>query len=111
MVGQSVRAMLLGMAVSHQHGDIEVPWSEIDAQVTAMMPDLQARVSASQRALMAYAYRDLSDGDLDRYISFLETPAAQKLYSSAAIAVGRIVTHGMSTFGKAFANRMASVEI
>jgi hypothetical protein len=111
MVGQSVRAMLLGMAVSHQSGEIEVPWSEIDAQVTAMMPDLQAHVSASQRALMAYAYRDLTDAELDRYIAFLRTPAAQRFYSAAAIAVGHIVTQGMSAFGEAFAARMQSVEI
>lgn len=111
MVGQSVRAMLMGMAVSHQRGSIEVPWSEIDAQVTAMMPDLQARVSASQRALMAYAYRSLSDDELDRYITFLKTPAAQRFYSTAALAVGRIVTQGMSAFGEAFATRMQSVDI
>jgi hypothetical protein len=111
MVGQSVRAMLMGMAVSHQRGDVTVPWSEIDAQVTAMMPDLQARVAAGQRAIMAYAYRDLSDGDLDRYIAFLRTPAAQRFYSVAAIAVGHIVTEGMSAFGEAFAERMASIEI
>ena len=60
---------------------------------------------------MAYAYRDLSDAELDRYISFLETPAAQKFYALAALAVGRIVTEGMSAFGEAFASRMASVNI
>jgi hypothetical protein len=111
MVGQSVRAMLMGMAVSHQRGDVTVPWSEIDAQVTAMMPDLQARVAAGQRAIMAYAYRDLGDGELDRYIAFLRTPAAQRFYLVAAIAVGHVVTDGMSAFGEAFAARMASVEI
>jgi hypothetical protein len=111
MVGQSVRAMLMGMAVSHQRGDVTVPWSEIDAQVTAMMPDLQASVAAGQRAIMAYAYRDLSDGELDRYIAFLRTPAAQRFYLITAIAVGHIVTEGMSAFGEAFAARMASVEI
>jgi hypothetical protein len=111
MVGQSVRAMLMGMAVSHQRGDIAVPWSEIDAQVTAMMPDLQVRVSSSQRALMAYAYSGLSDDELGRYIAFLRTPAAQRFYATAAIAVGHIVTQGMSAFGEAFAARMESVQI
>lgn len=111
MVGQSVRAMLVGMSVSHQQGDIEVPWSEIDAQVQAMMPALLADVSRTQRAMMAFAYRDLSDDELGRYIAFLRTEPAQKLYATAAYAVGRIVTDGMARFGEALAARMQSVNI
>ena len=111
MVGQSVRALLLGLSVSHQQGDIAVPWQEIDTQVEAMMPGLLADVGRTQRAMMAYAYRDLSDADLDTYIAFLRTPAAQKFYAVAAYAVGRIVADGMSAFGEAFAARMQSVNV
>ena len=111
MVGQSVRALLLGLSVSHQQGDIAVPWQEIDTQVEAMMPGLLADVGRTQRAMMAYAYRDLSDDDLDRYIVFLRTPAAQKFYAIAAYAVGRIVADSMSSFGEAFAARMQSVNV
>jgi hypothetical protein len=111
MVGQSVRAMLVGMSVSHQQGNIEVPWSEIDAQVQAMMPALIEDVSRTQRAMMAYAYRNLSDDDLGRYIAFLRTAPAQKFYAIAAYAVGRIVTDGMARFGEALAARMQSVNI
>ncbi len=111
MVGQSVRALLLGMSVSHQQGDIQVPWEEIDAQVKAMMPQLSAEVSRTQRALMAFAYRDLSDAELGRYINFLRTKPAQKFYAVAAFAVGSIVTDGMAHFGEALARRMASVSI
>jgi hypothetical protein len=111
MVGQSVRALLLGLSVSHQQGDIAVPWQEIDTQVEAMMPGLLADVGRTQRAMMAYAYRDLSDADLDQYIAFLRTPAAQKFYAVAAYAVGRIVADGMSNFGEAFAARMKSVNV
>ena len=111
MVGQSVRALLLGLSVSHQHGDIAVPWQEIDTQVQAMMPGLLTDVSNTQRAMMAYAYRNLSDGDLDRYIEFLRTPAAQKFYAVATYAIGRIVADGMSAFGEAFAARMQSVNV
>lgn len=111
MVGQSVRALLLGLSVSHQQGDVSVPWQEIDTQVEAMMPGLLADVGRTQRAMMAYAYRDLTDDDLDRYIEFLRTPAAQKFYAVAAYAVGRIVADGMSAFGEAFAARMQSVNV
>lgn len=111
MAGQSMRALLLGMSVSHQRGDIQVPWQEIDAQVEAMMPSLIADHTRAQRAMMAYAYRNLSDDDLERYIAFLRTPPAQKLYGIAAYAVGQIVAHSMSSFGEALAARMASVNI
>lgn len=111
MAGQSMRALLLGMSVSHQRGDIEVPWQEIDAQVEAMMPGLIADHTRAQRAMMAYAYRGLSDDDLDRYIAFLRTAPAQKLYATAAYAVGQIVARSMSSFGETLAARMASVNI
>lgn len=111
MVGQSLRALLLGLSVSHQQGQIAVPWEEIDTQVKAMMPDLLVNIGKTQRAMMAYAYRDLSDGELDRYIGFLSTPAAQKFYAIAAYAVGRIVAEGMADFGEAFAARMQSVNV
>jgi hypothetical protein len=111
MVGQSLRALLLGLSVSHQQGQIAVPWEEIDTQVKAMMPGLLIDIGHTQRAMMAYAYRDLSDDDLDRYITFLRTPAAQKFYAIAAYAVGRIVADGMADFGEAFAARMQSVNV
>jgi hypothetical protein len=111
MAGQSMRALLLGMSVSHQRGDIELPWQEIDAQVEAMMPDLLADHTRAQRATMAYAYRELSDDELDRYIAFLRTEPAQKLYGIAAFAVGRIVTRSMSSFGETLAARLARVNI
>jgi hypothetical protein len=111
MVGQSVRALLLGLSVSHQQGQIAVPWEDIDTQVAAMMPGLLADVGRTQRAMMAYAYRDLTDEELDRYVEFLRTPAAQKFYAIAAYAVGRIVADGMSDFGEAFAARMQSVNV
>lgn len=111
MVGQSVRALLLGLSVSHQQGEITVPWQEIDAQVEAMMPTMKADIGRTQRAMMAYAYRDLTDDELDRYVEFLGTPPAQKFYAVAAYAVGRIVTGGMAEFGAALADRMHSVNI
>ncbi|MGV3492012.1 MAG: hypothetical protein ACO1OG_11905 [Devosia sp.] len=111
MVGQSVRALLLGLSVSHQNGDISVPWPEIDAQVEAMMPALLADVNTTQRAMMAFAYAGLTDDELETYVEFLATPAAQKFYAVAAYSVGRIVANGMSEFGAALADRMHSVNI
>lgn len=111
MAGQSMRALLVGMSVSHQRGDIQVPWEEIDAQVDAMMPGLVAAHAKAQRAMMAYAYRDLSDDELEQYLTFLRTGPAQKLYTIAAYAVGQIVTRSMASFGETLAARMASVNV
>jgi hypothetical protein len=111
MAGQSVRALLVGMSVTHQRGDIEVPWQEIDAQVEAILPGLLTEHSKAQRALMAFAYRDLGDDELDRYIDFLRTAPARHFYAVAAYAVGQIAARSMASFGQTLAERMASVAI
>lgn len=111
MAGQSIRALLVGMSVTHQRGDIEVPWLEIDAQVEAILPGLMAEHTDAQRALMAYAYRHLGDDELARYIDFLRTAPARHFYIVAAYAVGQIAARSMSSFGQTLAARMASVSI
>jgi hypothetical protein len=111
VAAQSMRAMLVGLAVAHQQGMIEIPWDEIDMQVRATMPDLIADDARTQRALMAYAYRGLSAAELDQYIEFLRTSPAQKLYAVAAHSVDQIIASSMSRFGDILAARMASVNI
>ncbi|MCP9886306.1 hypothetical protein KBY97_14420 [Synechococcus sp. ATX 2A4] len=111
MVGQSVRALLLGLSVAQQRGDISVPWQEIDTQVQAMMPGLMGEIARTQRAMMTYAYRDLTDAELDIYVEFLATPAAQNFYAAAAYAVGRIVAESMSEFGSSLARRMKRINV
>lgn len=111
MVGQSVRALLLGLSVAHQRGEISVPWQEIDTQVQAMMPGLLVEIARTQRAMMSYAYRDLTDAELDTYVEFLATPAAQNFYAAAAYAVGRIVAESMAEFGSSLAHRMRRINV
>jgi hypothetical protein len=111
MAGESMRALLVGLSLSQQRGDIQVPWEEINAQVEAMLPGLIAEHTKAQRAMMAYAYRELSHDELDRYIGFLRTAPAQKLYAIAAYEVGQIVARSMSSFGETLAARMASVNV
>jgi hypothetical protein len=111
MVGQSVRGMLIGMSLAQQRGDIEVPWEEIDQHLAQILPGIEADVAATQRAMMAYAYRDLPEEDLDRYLGFLRTPAAQRFYALASYSIGRIVTDSMTTFGETLASKMGRVNI
>jgi hypothetical protein len=111
MVCQSVRAMLVGLALAHQRAPIELPWADIDAQVAAMQPGLVSELGTEQRALMAYAYRGLTDADLTQYVGFLEKPSARHFYAEAAFAVNQIVSTVMREFGETLAARMASVSI
>lgn len=111
LVGQSVRAMLLGMSLAGRHGDIEVPWDEIDAQVEAMMPQLLGDVADSQRAMIAYAYRDLSDADLDTYIGFLGTASGQALLCRGDDRHQRHRHRAHDGLRPDFAKRMRSVSI
>jgi len=111
MLGQAMRAMMVSMAVAGATGDIEVPWEEIDAQVAQMLPGLEAEVSASQRALMAYAYQTLPDEELDTYIEFLRTDVSKKFYAVLGYGVGAIMESTMSTFGTELARQLNRVNV
>lgn len=111
MVGEAMRAMLVSMSVSGATGDIEVPWDEIDAQLAQILPGVEAEVLNTQRALMAYAYRGLSDDELETYIQFLRTEVSQKFYAVVGRGVGAIMTKSMSRFGEQLAHRLNQVNV
>jgi hypothetical protein len=111
MLGQAMRAMMVSMTMSGATGDIEVPWTEIDAQLALMLPGLEQEVAATQRALMAYAYRDLSDDELDRYIGFLRTDVSMKFYAVLGYSVGVIMEKAMGKFGEELAYRLNRVNV
>jgi hypothetical protein len=110
MVGQSVRGMLIGMSMMG-HGDIEVPWEEIDAQVEIMLPQMQDEIAQTQRAMLAFVYRSLDDSEIETYLEFLRTDAAQRFYALATLSVGQIVTDSMSAFGRNIAERLGRVGV
>ena len=111
MLGQAMRAMMVSMAMSGGSGDIEIPWSEIDAQLAMMLPGLEQEVTATQRALMAYAYKDLSDDELEEYIVFLRTEVSMKFYAVLGYSVGIIMEKSMSKFGQELAYRLNRVNV
>jgi hypothetical protein len=111
MVKQSIRGMLIGMSVTRQQGDISVPWDEIDAQLALLMPGVEADIAATQRAMMFYAYREFTEADLDTYLTFLRTEAAQRFYAVAAYSVGQIIGERMHAFGEALVTMMGRVNV
>jgi hypothetical protein len=111
MIRQSVRGMLIGMSMNGQQGDIEVPWEEIDAHLTAIMPDIEADVALTQRAMMYFAYNDLSEAELDTYLAFLRTESAQKFYAVAAYSIGELIAERMEAFGETLSRKLAQVNV
>ncbi len=99
LVRQSSRSLMMGMSLA-QNGDIEIPWEEIDAQLEAQMPAIEAEIMSYQQALSAYTYRDLSDEELEQYLAFLRTDPARKFYGIFVPAVTRIVSAAMAQFGQ-----------
>lgn len=110
-VRQGLRAMLVGLSVAGQRGTIVLPWPAIDAQVEAMMPELTRTALDNQKAMMAYAYHDLSDAELDAYVTFLASPAATMLTQRASEAAGTILSEATHSFGQALAARMSGVGV
>lgn len=111
LVQQTVRASLLGLSLAGRNDGVSPPWPQIDAQVDALEPSLNAQLLDDQQALMAYAYRDLSTEDLNTYLDFLKTGSAQHYYAEVAYALRRILSEGMKHFGETLASRLASVSI
>ena len=67
--------------------------------------------TATQRALMAYAYKDLSDDELDQYIAFLRTDVSKKFYAVLGYSVGVIMEKSMGKFGQELAYRLNRVNV
>ena len=111
MLGQAMRAMLMSMSVAGATGDIVVPWEEIDAQLAQILPGVEAEVAVTQRAIMAYAYQNISDDDMDAYLAFLRTDASRKFYSVLGFSVGAIMEKTMSKFGQQLAQRLNQVNV
>jgi hypothetical protein len=109
MVRQSVRGMLIGMSMTGQQGDIQVPWQEIDAHLELIMPEIEADVALTQRAMMYFAYRELTEAELDTYLEFLRTEPARKFYAIAAFSIGEIITDRMEVFGETIARNLSRV--
>lgn len=111
MLGESMRAMMVGIAMSGAQGEIEVPWDEIDAQLDMLLPGLDAEVLASQRGIMAYAYRDLDDAQMEDYLAFLRTDAARRFYGVVGVAAGLVIHDAMARFGETLATRLNRVDV
>lgn len=82
--GESATSMMIGMAsavaygaaVASPNGDERVA-REMRRKFEAQREELTETMNRQLTKVFAYAYRALSDDDLDRYLEFAQTPAAQ----------------------------------
>lgn len=110
MLGESIRGMAVGLHLS-SHGDLDVPWTEIDAGVQTQLAGMQQSLAEATRGALAYTYDPLSDAELEAYLDFLRRPATRKFYEVTTLAVGAIIREAMFTLGEDLAARLARVEI
>lgn len=110
VIGESLRGMALGLHLS-SGGDIETPWEDIDNTVKLQLGGLKASLGDAADAAIAYTYNELSDAELEDYLSFLRTPAARKFYNTATLIVGDIIRETMFGLGDSVAIRMQRVNI
>ena len=108
---QALRVMLLGLSLAGQEGEIDLPWADVDAQVAATAPGMIAQYQRDSRAVAAYLYATLDDGELSTYVAMLETPAMRHLYGASAAALDTLVQRAVKTFGAELAVRLRSVAI
>lgn len=109
VIGESLRGMALGLRLSA--GDIETPWEEIDNSVKLQLAGMKQSLAEAAHAALAYTYNDLTDAELEDYLSFLRTPAARKFYDTATLAVGDIIRQTMFELGESVAMNMRRVDI
>ena len=110
MLGESLRGMALGLRLSAR-GDIALSWAEIDAEITARLTGLEDSLVDATRSTLAFTYADLSDDDLEAYLTFLRAPATRKFYATLTLATGEIIEETMLSIGKDVAARLGAVAI
>lgn len=110
VLAESIRGMAIGMHL-FAHGDLEIPWEEIDAAVDGHLRGLRQSLAEATRGALALTYSELSDAELEAYLDFLRTPATRKFYAVTSATVAAIIRETMFTLGEDVAARLQRVDI
>jgi hypothetical protein len=110
LMAESLRGMAMGLRLAAA-GDLEVPWSEIDADVSRQLSGMKSSLADATRAVLAYTYASLSDDELEAYLQFLRAPATRKFYGAATLAIGDILRETMFGLGETVAQRLHRVNV
>lgn len=110
VLGESLRGMAVGMHLM-AHGDLDVPWEEIDALVEARLVGMRQSLAEASRGALALTYAELSNDELADYAEFLASPATRKFYTVASVTVGALIREAMFALGEDVAARLQRVAV
>lgn len=110
VLGESLRGLAVGMHIV-AHGDLHIPWEEIDALVDARLAGMRESLAEASRGALALTYAELSDDELAEYVAFLATPATRKFYAVASVTVSALIREAMFVLGEDVAARLQRVAI
>src|SRR5690606_32297253 len=108
VLGESLRGLAVGMHLV-AHGDLDVPWEEIDALVEARLVGMRQSLAEASRGALALTYAELSDDELADYVAFLAAPATRKFYAVASVTVSALIREAMFALGEDVAARLQRV--
>lgn len=110
VLGESLRGLAVGMHLM-AHGDLDVPWEEIDALVEARLVGMRQSLAEASRGALALTYAELSDDELADYVAFLAAPATRKFYAVASVTVSALIREAMFALGEDVAARLQRVAV
>ena len=110
MIGESIRGMALGLHLA-AHGELELPWDEIDEGVQRQLSGLHESLAEASRGALALTYADLSEAELETYLAFLRQPATRRFHAVASATIGTLIRETMFALGEDVAARLARVDI
>jgi hypothetical protein len=107
-----LRTGVLAVFLSHSHGgDPTIPWPAIDTAMDAVaskaLPDIRDNMTWGN----AYVYKDFSDDELETYLDFLASAAAQRFYAACTAALDEVVGDEVTRFGATIAGAVNAVAI
>lgn len=110
MLGESIRGMALGLHLA-AHGELELPWDEIDQGVQRQLAGLHESLAEASRGAVALTYAELSEAELETYLAFLRQPATRRFHAVAGGTIGTLIRETMFSLGEDVAARLARVDI
>ncbi len=99
---QLFKAQVIEQVVTTQHA-ADIPWYAVEDAMDRLMPKMLPAIKDSTVFGNARIYRELSDAELATYITFLKSPAAQRFYVAASMALDDVLGDEMMRFGDAIA--------
>ena len=98
---QAALAMAMFSALPAEH---EMPFESLLKEMAKAKPALEAEMHSQVQIGMLYTYRDLTNGELEKYIGFVTSPSGQKYQSAMTAATKKAFISGGVRWGEAIAD-------